>query len=403
MSEQALSDVRVLDFTHHVAGPYCTKLLATYGADVIKVERPGVGDVSRRLGPFPGDMTHVEKSGLFLHLNAGKRSITLSLKTGDARKVVHELVSNVDIVVESFRPGTMSRFGLSYDDLKAINPALVMTSVSNFGQTGPYRDYQGSEIIFYGMGGEMGSTGLEDREPVKLGGTVGLYQAGAMAAVATMGALFAARYQDVGQHVDVSIMETHLGTQDRRTSSLVGYQYTGENNPRVPLSTAGYPIGIYPCQDGYFDLLGGLVYFSRVVRMLGEPDFLRDPKWYTPTAQTDPDLKEEFEAYFLAWCMEYTRKEIWEMGQAASVLCAPVNTVEDVINDPVLAERGSFGQLWHPEVGDVKITGRPFIMTETPWQIQRPPPLLGEHNEEVLGGLGYSKADVARLKSEGVI
>ncbi|MCE2462958.1 MAG: CoA transferase [Dehalococcoidia bacterium] len=403
MSEQALSDVKVLDFTHHIAGPYCTKLLATYGADVIKVERPGVGDVSRRLGPFPGDVPHVEKSGLFLHLNTGKRSITLNLKTEEARKAVHELVADVDIVVESFRPGTMSRFGLGYDDLKAINPALVMTSVSNFGQTGPYRDYQGSEIVFYGMGGEMGSTGLEDREPVKLGGSVGLYQAGAMAAVATMGALFAARYQDIGQHVDVSIMETQLGTQDRRTSSLVGYQYTGENNPRVPLSTAGYPIGIYPCQDGYFDLLGGLVYFSRVVRMLGEPDFLRDPKWYTPTAQTDPDLKEEFEAYFLAWCMEHTRKEIWEIGQAASVLCAPVNTVEDVINDPVLAERGSFDRLRHPEVGEVKITGRPFIMTETPWQIRRPPPLLGEHNEEVLASLGYGKMDVARLKSEGVI
>ena len=392
MSEQALSDVKVLDFTHHIAGPYCTKLLASYGADVIKVERPGVGDVSRRLGPFPGDVPHVEKSGLFLHLNTGKRSITLNLKTGAARKVVHELVANVDIVIESFRPGTMSRFGLGYDDLKAINPALVMTSVSNFGQTGPYRDYQGSEIIFYGMGGEMGSTGLEDREPVKLGGTVGLYQAGAMASVATMGALFAARFQDIGQHVDVSIMETQLGTQDRRTSSLVGYQYTGENNPRVPLSTAGYPIGIYPCQDGYFDLLGGLVYFSRVVRMLGEPDFLQDPKWYTPTAQTDPDLKEEFEAYFLSWCMEHTRKEIWEIGQAVSVLCAPVNTVEDVINDPVLAERGSFDLLRHPEVGEVKVTGRPFIMTETPWQIGRPPPLLGEHNEEVLGGLGYGKA-----------
>ena len=403
MSEQALSDIRVLDFTHHVAGPYCTKLLADFGADVIKVERPGSGDVSRRLGPFLGDVPHPEKSGLFLHLNTSKRSLTLNLKTDAARKVARALVADVDIVVESFRPGTMSRFGLGYDDLKAINSALVMTSVSNFGQTGPYRDYQGSEIIFYGMGGEMGSTGLEDREPVKLGGNVGLYQTGSMAAVATMGALFAARYQDIGQHVDVSIMESQLGTQDRRTSSLVGYQYTGENNPRVPLSTAGYPIGIYPCQDGYFDVLGGLVYFSRVVRMLGEPEFLKDPKWYTPTAQTDPDLKEEFEPYFLAWCMEHTKKEIWEMGQAASVLCGPVNTMEDVANDPVLAERGSFSQLRHPEAGEVKITGRPFIMTETPWQVRRPPPLLGEHNEEVLGGLGYSKADVVRLKSEGVI
>ena len=222
MSEQALSDIKVLDFAHHIAGPYCTKLLADYGADVIKVERPGSGDVSRRLGPFLGNIPHPEKSGLFLHLNTSKRSITLNLKTEAGRKIAHELVADVDIVVESFRPGTMSSFGLGYDDLKAINPALVMTSVSNFGQTGPYKAYRGSEIIFYGMGGEMGSTGLEDREPVKLGGTVGLYQTGSMAAVATMGALFAARYQDIGQHVDVSIMETQLSTQDRRTSSLAG-------------------------------------------------------------------------------------------------------------------------------------------------------------------------------------
>ena len=183
MQEQALADVRVLDFTHYVAGPYCVKLLADHGADVIKVERPMVGDGSRRMGPFPKDEPHLEKSGLFLHLNTNKRSLALDLKAREARDIVLRLVRDVDIVVESFRPGTMARLGLDYAALKSVNPDLVLTSISNFGQTGPYRDYMLSDIMAYGMGGEMYSTGLEGREPLKLGENVVLYQAGAVASI----------------------------------------------------------------------------------------------------------------------------------------------------------------------------------------------------------------------------
>jgi crotonobetainyl-CoA:carnitine CoA-transferase CaiB-like acyl-CoA transferase len=403
MPDQALSDIKVLDFSHYIAGPYCTKLLADYGADVIKVEKPGTGDGARRLGPFPGDVPHQEKSGLFFHLNTNKRSITLDLKSQAGKKIATRLVEQADIVVESYRPSVMAGFSLDYDTLRGINPKLVMTSVSNFGQTGPYRDYKGSEIIFYGMGGEMYSTGLEDREPIKLGGTVGLYQAGTIAAVATMGAFFAARYDDTGQHVDISILDTQVGSQDRRTSTLVGFQYTGETTPRLPLATSGYPFGIFPCQDGYFEWFGGLLYFPRVVSMLGDPEFLKDPKWYTPQAQTDPGLVEEFNAFFLGWCLEHTKMELWELAQAHHVISAPLNTVEDVINDPVFNQRGAFARVEHPQLGEVKLPGRPFIMGETPWEVRRPPPTLGQDNEEVLTGLGYSKEDVIRLRQQGVI
>ena len=403
MADQALSDIKVLDFSHFIAGPYCTKLLADYGAEVIKVERPDTGDGARRLGPFPGDEPNGEKSGLFLHLNTNKRSITLNLKTAAAREIVLQLVKDSDIVVESFRPGTMDSFGLAYTTLKALNPRLVMTSVSNFGQTGPYRNYKGSEIIFYGMGGEMCATGFDDREPIKLGGTVGLYQAGTIAAVATMGALFGAKGDDIGQLVDVSIFETQISSQDRRTSSLVGYQYTGKISPRLPLATAGYPLGIYPCQDGYFEWFGGLVYFPRVVAMLGNPEFLQEPRWYTPQAQSDPEMVDEFNGYFLGWCLEHTKKELWEIGQSNRVISAPVNTVEDVLNDPEFTKRGAFALMNHPEAGEVRIPGRPFIMGETPWDLRRPAPTLGQHNEEVLTGLGYSREDVVRLRQQGVI
>lgn len=403
MADQALSDIKVLDFSHVIAGPYCTKLLADYGADVIKVERPDTGDGSRRLGPFPNDVPNGEQCGLFLHLNTNKRGITLNLKSAAAKEIVFQLVRETDIVVESYRPGTMASLGLDYATLKELNPRLVMTSVSNFGQTGPYRDFRGSEIVFYGMGGEMCTTGLEDREPIKLGGTVGLYQAGTIAAVATMGALLGARGDGTSQQVDISIFETQISSQDRRTSALVGHQYTGEVAPRLPLATAGYPFGIWTCQDGYFEWFAGLVYFPRVVAMLGNPEFLQDPKWHTPEAQSDPELVDEFNAYFLSWCLEHTKMELWELGQSNNVISAPVNTVEDVLSDPEFNKRGAFTIMDHPEAGEVRIPGRPFIMGETPWDLRRTAPTLGQHNEEVLTGLGYSREDVVRLRQQGVI
>ena len=206
MADGALSHVRVLDFTNQVAGPYCTKLLADYGADVIKVERPGMGDAARSMGPFPGDIPHPEKSGLFLHLNTNKRSVTLDLKSKAGKKIARQLAAEADLVVESFRPGVMDRLGLGFEELRASNPRLVMTSISNFGQTGPYRDYKSSDIMVYSMGGEMHSTGLEDREPVKLGANVVLYQAGSVAAVGSAGALFLSQDDGPGQRVDVSIL-----------------------------------------------------------------------------------------------------------------------------------------------------------------------------------------------------
>ena len=403
MPDMALSDVRVLDFTHYVAGPYCTKLLADYGADVIKVERPDGGDGARRLGPFPDGEPHLERSGLFLHLNTNKRSVTLDLKSGAGQRIARELASDCDVVVENFRPGTMERFGLDYESLKSVKPGLVMTSISDFGQRGPYRDYRGSDIVFYGMGGEMYSTGLEDREPINVGTYVILYQAGSTAAVGTMGTLLASRGQGIGQQVDVSIMETQVASMDRRMTALLGYQYTGEITPRIPMSSVGYPIGVYPCSDGYVTFMGGNVYFPRVVRMLGEPEFLKDPKWHEPDAQSDPALKYEFDEQFIPWCMERTRAEAWQAAQEARVLSGPLNEMKDVSTDPHFEERGVFVEIEHPEAGLLKYPGRPFGMSESPWSVRRPAPLLGEHNVEVLRELGYEDDDVGRLLAQGVI
>ena len=396
----ALADLRVLDFTHYVAGPYTTKLLADYGAEVLKVERPGSGDGARRIGPFPGNIPHPEKSGTFLHLNTNKRSITLNLKSSEAQDIVKRLVAEVNVVVESFRPGQMAAFGLNYETLRSINPRIVMTSISNFGQTGPYRDFRASDLIIYGMGGEMYSTGLEDREPLKLGEDVVLYQAGAVAATATMGAVFA----DSSQHVDVSLMETQIGSIDRRMSMLLAYQYNGEISMRSATATAGgYPNGVFICLDGYVQIAGGRNYFDRVVAMMGAPNALLEERWYEPEAQYDPELEDEFNAYFIPWCLERTKREIWHVAQEAGVLSAPINAASDLVSDDQFHQRGAFSEIDHPVAGRLLYPGRPFGMSESPWCIRRPAPLLGQHTDEVLCALGYTEVDIQVLRNQKVI
>ena len=407
MTKSALSDITILDFTHYIAGPYCAKLLADYGAEVIKVERPGTGDAARRMGPFPNDTPHPEKSGTFLHLNTNKRSITLDLKADEGRRVALELAARADAVVESFQPGTMEGFGLGYEALAAVKPTLAVTSISNFGQTGPYRDWRGSELIFYGMGGELYSTGVSEKEPLKLGGTVGLYQAGTIAAYATLGAIFAARDEGAGQHIDVSIMETQAGSIDRRMSMLLAYQYNGEITERAPLGSAtgsgGYPSGVYPCADGFFQFTGGGNYFTRVLDMLDHPEELSGDEWLTPEAQADEDMQGLFDAVFYPWLLERDKAEIWERAQRSRVLSGPLNTMEDLHADPVFRRRGAFAEAERAEVGVLTYPGRPFIMGATPWAIRRPAPLLGQHTDEILAELGLSDSEIGALRNGGVV
>jgi crotonobetainyl-CoA:carnitine CoA-transferase CaiB-like acyl-CoA transferase len=405
MTEQALSDMKVIDLTQNIEGPVCTKRLADFGADVIKIEPPGTGDGARNTGPFYKDEPHPEKSGLFLYLNTNKRGITLDLETGPGRDIFLELVKRADVVVENFKPSVKERLGLSYEELEMVNPRLVMTSITPFGQTGPYRDYEMTELMAFGMGGPMYHKGKADREPVKYGATPTLYHAGAVAAMATAVAFYGMRRHGTGDYIDVSIMDTQLGTMDGRASALMQYQFSGRMAHRgapMGVGPAGTGSGMFPCADGYVHFYGGLR-LERQTRMMGDPPELADPKFYNPETQGDPLVREEYEAYFLSWLVNHTKQEIFELGQEATNVCAPMNTIDEVLVDPQASVRGLFVEVDHPMTGTVKYPGRPFIMEETPWVLRRPAPLLGQHNAEVLEELGYGPEELVTLRQSGII
>lgn len=403
MADQALSDMKVIDLTSYIAGPACTKRLADYGAQVIKIERPGVGDGARNMGPFYHNEPNPEKSGLFLYLNTNKRGITLNLKSPMGKEIFLEQVKKADVVVESFRPGVMERLGLGYDELEKLNPKLVMTSISNFGQTGPYRDYEMSELVAFGMGGPMYSKGIPEREPERYGETPSIYGAGAVAAMATTVAFYGMKRFGQGEYIDISIMETQVSSHDGRLSGLVTYQYTGKPTSRGGVLIGRTASGTYPCADGYVFFSSGGPRLERVTRMMGNPPELMDPKFYAPEARLDPALSEEYDSYFISWLMQHTKLEIFLLGQQFGNICSPVDTIDEVFEDPQIKFRGVFTEIDHPAVGKLTYPGRPFIMHESPWAIKRPAPLLGQHNLEVYTELGFSQEDMVNMKETGII
>lgn len=401
MAEQPLSDVKILDLTWYIAGPYCTKLFADYGADVIKVEKPGEGDPARRMGPFAGDDPHPEKSGLFLHLNTNKRSFTLNLKNNSGKKILQQLVKEADILVENFSPRVMPSLGLSYETLSEINPKIIMTSITNFGQTGPYRNFKASEPIIFGMGGSMCTTGLENCEPMKKGGNLMQYSGGTAAAVATMIAYYGAEMNGSGDYIDISLMEVQMGSIERRMSELLAYQYNNELTPRVDVAgLMQFPFGIFPCKDGYVDVAGGYMFLNRFETVLGVPLMER----YGGVNHFDIERREEFfSQIWYPWILDRTKNEVVEACQLGHVLCAPVNNSEDLLNEEHLRERGFWAEIEHPVAGKATYPGRLALCNELPWRIRRPAPLLGQHNEEILSGLGYSKQDIQKLREMAVI
>ena len=384
-----LQNIRVLDLTEEIVGPYATKLLADYGADVVKIEKPA-GDSARQLGPFKGGDRHPDKSGTFFYFNTNKRSVVLDLKTPSGVDGFWQLVDWADIIVEGFEPGAMESLGLSWEAIKARRGDISLVSVSNFGANSPYRHYRGSELVLYGFAGEMHSTGRLEREPVKMYGTSALVQSGSVLSTAILGALFATQAKGVGQHVDFSVADSHLVGVDRRHATVIGHQYSGRKTLRPPMEEprVGILSGLYRCKDGWISIMGGGQRFKNIREFFGYPAWLDDKRWDDPLIQMDPAAIQEFNSHLTPWLNAHTKREVWEAGRRARFICGPLFTVDEVYSDTNFQQRGLWQSAETPALGQFRFPGRPFVMNKTPWEYRRPAPQLGEHTDEVLQAAG---------------
>lgn len=394
----------MLEYAQLVAGPYCARLLADLGADVIKIESPGSGDESRKRGPFPADIPHPEKSGLFLYLNTNKRGITLNLESPMGVDLFKRLVSDVDVLVEDNPPGTMAGLGLNFESLREINPGLVMTSTTPFGRTGPHSDYKAYPLntVHSGMLGYMTPwvSRWPDREPIQPGGMLGEYGSGLSAATATLAALYVQRITGRGQHIDVSKQEAVLALN---RVNVPQYPNDGESDTRF-VNLSGLLGDIVPCKDGHIVFqINETHHWRGFVRLLGNPEWALDTV-YLDGEERGKRFQTEIRPRVVEWARDFTKEELYHKGQASNCPFAVVNSPEDVVKSPQHEARGFFVDVEHSIAGKIRQPGAPFIMSETPWRVDRPAPTIGQHNEEIFcERLGYTRQDLLSWRRLGII
>lgn len=374
----ALDGVRVIDLTRNVAGPYASLLLANQGADVMKLEPPD-GDPSRTFGPFPNDEVHAERSGLFLHLNRYKRSVVVDPATNEGAERIRSLAAGAHIVLEDYAPGAATAWGWGWEVLNAANPALVLTSITPFGQTGPYRDYRGSELTLQAIGGPLYTNGHQDREPLKLAGHYAHYHAGLTAALAALMALRRSEASGEGDWIDVALYECQAGCRDRQSTNLTIAAYTGLSVGRLGAAVFRMGAGVRPCQDGYVNVMGGWNRLPRLLRLIGREDLIDHPQLMNPPGTVPDDLTEAVESAYAVWLGPRNKRDIVAEAQAAGMMAGPVNTIADVMQDPHFQVRGVWDHIDHPEAGSLRYPGRPFILTRSPRREPQRAPLLNEH------------------------
>ncbi|MFA5308172.1 MAG: CoA transferase [Dehalococcoidales bacterium] len=403
MERQALSDVKVVEFSDFVSGPYCGKLMANMGAQVIKVEKPGSGDKARSWGPFPENLPHPEKSGLFLFLNTNKKGITLNVESAAGKKIFKELLKWADVLIEDHAVKEMAALGLSYPEAKEINPALVMTSITPFGQTGPFKDYKGSDLIsFHASSEAFGNPdeGVKDTAalpPLKVANHAADFMSGLTAAACTLGALIGRGDKGRGQHIDVSRQEA-LASICRQQ---LAYYSVMEENPSREFGRKKFGGFLYPCKDGYVVIWIG-PHYHLVVKMMGDPEWSKEEMFANPLLRNGYIV--ELNQLITVWTLEHTAEEVNALALEHGVPCSLVRSVEDLVGDEQLAFRDFWREIDHAIAGKLKYPGAPFKLSATPAAIERPAPLLGEHNEMVYCGmLKYTREQLVRMRQGGII
>jgi crotonobetainyl-CoA:carnitine CoA-transferase CaiB-like acyl-CoA transferase len=404
MSDGALAGLKVLEYGEFVSAPYCGKLMADAGADVIKVEKQGAGDKSREYGPFPQDIPHPEKSGLFLYLNTNKRSVTLNLKTAAGRKVFKELVQWADVLIENTPLSDLPKLGLDYETLHDINPRLVVTSITYFGLTGPYADFRGCDLInthtsveaFLNPAYEVYDP--ERNPPLKLPGHSGDFLSGLMASICTMSGVFAQKMTGEGQHIDLSQQEAvaaiichEVGDYfDAGITYLRDRKYRWWDSPK------------YPCSDGFIMMNIPPQFWEGVIKMMDSPAWAQNPAYKTPIGLNEH--MKEIQPQLIAWFKQHTCADVVKRAMAQRLDISIVQSAKQLAENEMFEARKFMVEPVHPVAGKMRFPGAPCKFSATPAPTPRAAPLLGEHNAAVYGGmLGYSPEKLEKLHQAGTI
>ena len=402
-----LSHIRVLDLSRILAGPWAGQVLADLGAEVIKVERPGAGDDTRGWGPpflKDRDGAETKEAGYYLAVNRGKRSITVGIDKPEGQRIVRALAARADIVLENYKVGTLARFGLGYDDLKAVNPKLIYCSVTGFGQTGPRRDQAAYDFMIQAMGGMMSVTGERDGKPgggpQKVGIPMVDLMTGMYAAVAVLAALARREVSGAGEYIDIGMLDVQVAMLSNQAMNFFTSgktpRRTGNAHPNIQ------PQDVFACRDGDVVLaVGNDGQFARLCEVLGQPALAQDERFAKNAARVrNLEILRPLVAGLLK---EHDRSHWVAALDAAGVPAGPINAIPEVFEDPQVKHRGMRVDIAHPLAGTVPQVASPMRFAAAPLAHDRAPPLLGEHTAAILAELGIDAAEIAALRERGAV
>jgi len=391
-----LESITVLDLSRALAGPYCTMMLADMGAEIIKIEMPGRGDDSRSWGP-----PFVEgESAYFMSVNRNKKSITLNLKSEKSKEIIEKLIKKADVVVENFRPGTMDKLGLSYENVAELNPEIIYASISGFGQDGPYRLLPGFDQVIQGMGGLMSVTGEPGGPPIKVGVAVADIAGGMFAAYGIMIALFNRQRTGKGQMIDVSLLDSQVAWLTYRAGSFFASgkipQPLGSGHPNI------VPYQAFKANDTYVNIaVGNDQLWQKFCSAVGLEDIVENPKFATNAKRVEN--RNELVNIISNIVSSKNAQEWLDILTKAGVPCGPIYTLDEIFTDPQVLHRNMVKDLDHIKAGKIKVTGVPVKLSATPGEILTAPPVLGQHTKEILLEIGYSDNDIEKFYQEKVV
>ncbi len=399
-----LAGIRVIELGEDIAVPYCGKLLADFGADVIKIERPGTGDCTRQHGPFPNDVPHPEHSGLFLALNTNKRGMTLNLSVATGREILAELLKQADIFIHHFRSERLVSLALTSEAIRSTYPRLISASITPYGLTGPYQALQAADITVCALGGLSEGLGEDDRPPLVAPFRQSGYQGALSAAGAIMMALLVREDSGEGQMIDMGTAEV-LATLQTGVY-LNNYLFDGNKSMRGHRfgSRTIYPAHFFRCRDGFMWVTAPQwAQWERLLAMIGHPELAEDERFHN-RYDIALDPPPELEVPLAQWFMQQTREDVFDACREHRLPISPVYTIDELVDHPQLIERGFMLTVDLPGLESLRLPGLPMQFSKTTWRLRRPAPLLGEHTGQILcQELNYSQHDLPALRHAGVI